>query len=410
MIAASDGTNTGTAQSASFRVTKKLPTTEITSPQTDAVFKVQDLVWLRGTAFDMDDGFLDGGSIRWQSDRDGSLGTGVSLPITTLTRGSHRITMTATDSDGNAASRSVNITVAGDAPTLDLTVTPLNVLPTSCVQVTINARAGSVGLASVEYSLDAGATWTPILLNGLPYRFSVPNQGFFHLVARASDLAGQTVAKDSKFFIDSPCAYINNPPLADAGPNQTVECAGTLTAVTLDGRGSSDPDGDVLTYEWVEGGQILGSGATLQVNVVRGVHSITLIVTDLSGASSSDLVNITVVDTTPPLLSGVSVSPNALWPPNHQMMDVILSYTVSDVCCATATTISVASNEPINSTGDGDTAPDWEIVDEHHVRLRAERSATRTGRVYTITIISRDCAGNSTSKAVTVIVPKSQGG
>ena len=26
----------------------------------------------------------------------------------------------------------------------------------------------------------------------------------------------------------------------------------------------------------------------------------------------------------------------------------------------------------IDGTGDGDTAPDWEVLDPHHVRLRAE--------------------------------------
>jgi hypothetical protein len=69
----------------------------------------------------------------------------------------------------------------------------------------------------------------------------------------------------------------------------------------------------------------------------------------------------------------------------------------------------VSSNEPIGSGGSGNTAPDWEVVDAHHVRLRSERAGNGIGRVYTITISCRDGAGGAASRAVTVIVPHSKG-
>jgi uncharacterized repeat protein (TIGR01451 family) len=110
----------------------------------------------------------------------------------------------------------------------------------------------------------------------------------------------------------------------------------------------------------------------------------------------------------PPTITGESVSPSSLWPPNHQMVNVAVNYSVEDNCGPVSLSLSVKSNEPINGTGDGDTAPDWQVVNAHLVRLRSERSGKGEGRVYTITITATDSAGQSTSKTVAVSVPKNQ--
>jgi hypothetical protein len=70
----------------------------------------------------------------------------------------------------------------------------------------------------------------------------------------------------------------------------------------------------------------------------------------------------------------------------------------------------VTSNEPINGTGDGDTSPDWIVLDDHHVLLRGERAGNGNGRIYTITITCTDSGGNSSSEEVEVTVTHAQGG
>jgi len=47
---------------------------------------------------------------------------------------------------------------------------------------------------------------------------------------------------------------------------------------------------------------------------------------------------------------------------------------------------------------------DWQVVDEHHVRLRAEADGQRA-RIYWITVVATDAAGNHATATVAVRVP-----
>ena len=111
-----------------------------------------------------------------------------------------------------------------------------------------------------------------------------------------------------------------------------------------------------------------------------------------------------VADTTPPLIDGFSLTPSMLGPPNQMMVDVALSYTVTDASNAASCTVSVASNEPVTGPGSGNTAGDWEVVNSHHVRLRAERSGAGTGRIYTVTLTCADPSGNTSTATATASV------
>ena len=121
----------------------------------------------------------------------------------------------------------------------------------------------------------------------------------------------------------------------------------------------------------------------------------TTLVTCTAGALTCDF-NVTVNDDEAPSVSAVTASPAVLWSPNNKMVDVTLAYSGSDNCGAVACSItSVTSNENI--------AGDFEIVDATHVRLRAERDGSGTGRSYTMTV---NCGG--ATNQVTVFVPHSQ--
>lgn len=115
------------------------------------------------------------------------------------------------------------------------------------------------------------------------------------------------------------------------------------------------------------------------------------------------------LDATPPVISGLSTDPASLWPANHKLVDVSVDYTVTDNGCRPVTcTLSVISNEPVEGLGDGNTSPDWVVVDDHNVQLRAERSGNLSDRVYTITAQCTDSSSNVTSQSVDVTVPHNQ--
>ena len=108
-----------------------------------------------------------------------------------------------------------------------------------------------------------------------------------------------------------------------------------------------------------------------------------------------------------PTVTAPSATPARLWPPNHKMVDVTVDYTVQS-CAPTRCTLDVSSNEPENGTGDGNTAPDWQVVDPTHVQLRSERSGHGPGRLYTISILCIDQLGQTAGSRTAVKVPHDQ--
>lgn len=97
---------------------------------------------------------------------------------------------------------------------------------------------------------------------------------------------------------------VNHDPTAQAGPDQNVN---TGTIVALDGSGSSDADGDELSYAWSIVQKPAGSTAELSAATTatpaftadkEGSYVVELIITDSTGGvSSADAISVTA--TTP---------------------------------------------------------------------------------------------------------------
>ena len=204
-----------------------------------------------------------------------------------------------------------------------------------------------------------------------------------------SAIAVVTVADQTPPTIIAPPAVV-----AATGPGVT-SCGALVSDDDLGTATASDNCSVTTARSGVPAGNFFPIGTTI----------ITYTATDGEGNTNSATQSVTVIDDTPPVITGTSVDKPTLWPPNHKMVDVNVSYAATDNCAAVNATLNVSSNEPVNGGDDGNTTPDWEIVDSHHVLLRAERSDQGSGRIYTITITATDSRGNTSNQTVEVRVP-----
>jgi hypothetical protein len=136
-------------------------------------------------------------------------------------------------------------------------------------------------------SVDTAITTTRLLVQGI-YQFELKvtdNQG-----AIASDTLQVTVNK---------AGVISHPPVACAGPDQTITLP--QNSVLLDGSCSSDPDQDIRSYAWTKISgpsfyQLANANATQTQlnNLVQGTYQLELKVTDAGGLIDQDTVTVTV--------------------------------------------------------------------------------------------------------------------
>ena len=315
------------------------------------------------------------------------------------------------DASGNVSATELEgISVQSDGNTIRFNNTTVHIDPTT--------YTGLYNLPGISPVLDSGPRSVVVVPGVSQYRLNTngdPARILFN-VGISGEPSPASVAVNTPTgihtFLFSKVS--NQPPVADAGPDQSVDCALSSGAdVTLDGSGSSDPDSDPLTYTWT-GAFGTTSGVSPTIIFLPGTYTINLTVIDGNGGTASDQVYITVIeDTTPPVIA-FSLDATSLWPPNHEMVLVASGVSASDLCDETPVlSIEVISNEEANGKGDGNTESDSDVVDNgdgtYDVYVRAERSGKGDGRVYTIAVTATDASGNSAMVEGTVEVQHDNG-
>lgn len=191
---------------------------------------------------------------------------------------------------GDACEAAPTVTISPDAPV---------VAPGASITFTTTATDADDPLSSLTYEWridgiiqegEDGTSFTSTFSDDAVVRVTVQDPGLL------------------KGFDESVVTVTNNqPPDADvSGTPTVVECAdagGDGTPVSLVGAGT-DPDGTIESFVWTdEDGNVVATTAEATIRLPKGDHTLTLTVTDNGGASDSEDVTISVVDTTPPAVT-----------------------------------------------------------------------------------------------------------
>lgn len=100
----------------------------IISPSDGASYGVGEEIAFTGSAIDLLEGELPGDSLVWTSDKEGEIGQGKEFKKDDLSEGTHEITLTATNSQGEKGTATITITIGGETP---ITTTTLIITTTT---------------------------------------------------------------------------------------------------------------------------------------------------------------------------------------------------------------------------------------------------------------------------------------
>jgi PKD repeat protein len=208
---------------------------------------------------------------------------------------------------------------------------PANSSPVSTLSPVIDAPANNTGFSFQVPATDAEgdqltfrlATSTESYIYTAPPGMTVSSTGLVRW-STAGTLVGQLwaaqvvieerrngvlIGSSAVDFLLRITQGTNRPPVANAGPDQSVSPGAT---VRLNGAGSSDPDGHAITYNWsitssTGPAVVLSSPTSASPSFTtsgEGTYTFLLTVTDSQGASASDTVVVRVGNLPPVVNAG----------------------------------------------------------------------------------------------------------
>ncbi len=301
-------------------------------------------------------------SYSWNFGDNSAAGTGKTTTHTYAAAGTYTVALTVTDNSGATNTVSHSITVSNLPPVAAFTSSSTG-LVASFDGSTSSDPDGTVASYSWNFG-DNSAAGT-----GKTTTHTYAAAGTYTVALTVTDNAG---AHQHGVASDHGCC--GEP--ASGGGVHVLVAAGLVGS--FDGSTSSDPDGTVASYAWNFGDNTTGTGKTAShTYAAAGTYTVTLTVTDNSGATNAISHSITVSNLPP-----------------------VASFTAAPV------NLTVAFDASASSDPDGTIASySWNFGDNSAAGTGVKPSHTyASAGSYTVTLTVTDNAGASTTKTMTVVV------
>jgi PKD repeat protein len=217
---------------------------------------------------------------------DGTTGTGVSPSHAYATLGSFTVTLVVSDGTDSSAPATTTVTVSNQLPVASAGG-PYAAVRNQTITFSGASSTDPDGDAlSYAWDFGDGSTGT-----GVSPSHAYATLGSFTVTLVVSD------GTDSSAPATATVTVSNQAPVADpGGPYAAVR----NQAISLNGSGSADPDGDALTYAWDFGDGTTGTGASpSHAYATLGSFTVTLVVSDGTDSSAPATTTVTVSNQLP---------------------------------------------------------------------------------------------------------------
>jgi PKD repeat protein len=225
---------------------------------------------------------------------DGGSSSGSLTPSHTYTAdGTYTATLTVTDASNTSVSSNVQVSVGNVAPTVSAGG-PYSGTAGTAISFTSKATVPDTGDA-LTYSWSFGDSSVASTSQNPTHTYAAA--GTYTATLTVTDSEGASTKATATVTVAAPAG----PPIANAGPNQTVNEGSKVTFA-----GNASGGTGTLTYSWTfgDGGTSTGSLTPTHTYFADGNYTVTLTVTDSNNKSGSSTTTVTVNNVAPTVTIG----------------------------------------------------------------------------------------------------------